>query len=263
MDISEIYLNRLFSRDDIYKEVAEKLGCPSVNDSLSLTGAVMKISSPHEFRLYVSDEDVENDTVAEIISTFKECDKNNHSISVEFYTDEFLNLIDEHSRLTRTAKPRSLVHRDGDLHPTVHIWLVKRRDMGIYVLLQKRAPGKDVNPDKFDVSAAGHVSQGGEFRHAAVREMKEELGIDISGSKLELIGLINSVTKYGDINDNEMSAIYLCRENIDTDKLTLQSSEVSEVCWAEIDELLSVMKYNDFPNCISLDELSMIKKAVL
>ena len=60
-----------------------------------------------------------------------------------------------------------------------------------------------------------------------------------------------------------MSAIYLCRENIDTDKLTLQSSEVSEVGWAEIDELLSVMKYNDFPNCISLDELAMIKKAVL
>jgi isopentenyldiphosphate isomerase len=135
--------------------------------------------------------------------------------------------------------------------------------MGIYVLLQKRSPEKDVNPDRYDVSAAGHVSQGGEFRHAAVRELKEELGIDITGNQLELIGLLNNVTKYGDINDNEMSAIYLCRENIDTDKLTLQSSEVSEVVWAEIDELLSVMKYNDFPNCISLDELAMIKKAVL
>ena len=263
MNISEIYLNKLFSREDIYNEVAKKLDCPSVCDSDSLTGAIMEISSPHEFRLYVSDEKIENETVDEIIEAFKSCGKNNHSVSTEVYVDEFLNLIDSHSRLTRTAKPRSLVHRDGDLHPTVHIWLVKRRDMGIYVLLQKRSPEKDVNPDRYDVSAAGHVSQGGEFRHSAVREVKEELGIDITGNQLELIGLLNNVTKYGDINDNEMSAIYLCRENIDIDKLTLQSSEVSEVCWAEIDELLSVMKYNDFPNCISLDELAMIKKAVL
>ena len=95
-----------------------------------------------------------------------------------------------------------------------------------------------------------------------MRELKEELGIDITGEKLELIGLINSVTKYGEINDNELSAVYLCREDIDTDQLVLQSSEVSEVCWAEIDEVLSIMKNDDFPNCISLKELDMIKKAV-
>ena len=57
-------------------------------------------------------------------------------------------------------------------------------------------------------------------------------------------------------------AVYICRENIDIEDLVLQSSEVSEVCWAEIDELLSVMKYEDIPNCISLEELDMIKKAV-
>ena len=51
MNMSEIYLNKLFSREDIYNEVAEKLDCPSVCDSDSLTGAIMEISSPHEFRL--------------------------------------------------------------------------------------------------------------------------------------------------------------------------------------------------------------------
>lgn len=262
MEISEIYLNRLSESSELYKEVAEKLGIDRITDKASLSGALMGLDSPHTFKLYVSDEDVINPAVDEITEVFRSCDGNSHMITVEILEDEFLNLIDEHSRLTRTSKPRSLVHRDGDLHPTVHIWLIKRRDMGIYVLLQKRSPEKDVNPDRYDVSAAGHVSQGGEFRHAAVRELKEELGIEITGEKLELIGLINSVTKCGEINDNELSAIYLCREDIDTDQLVLQSSEVSEVCWAEIDEILSIMKNDDFPNCISLKELDMIKKAV-
>ena len=262
MDVSEIYLNRLFNSDELFSETAKKLGCDNISSFDELKGILMQIDQPHCFKLYVSDEKIDNKTVEDMISVFKECADNNRMISTEVFEDEFLNLIDTHSRLTHSAKPRSLVHRDGDLHPTVHIWLIKRRDMGIYVLLQKRSPEKDVNPDRYDVSAAGHVSQGGEFRHAAVRELKEELGIDISGEKLELIGLINHHTQYGDINDNELSAVYLCRENIDTDNLVLQSSEVSEVCWAEIDEMLSCMKNADFPNCISTDELNMIKKAV-
>lgn len=262
MDVSEIYLNRLMNSDELYSETAGKIGCENVTDAASLKGALMQLDQPHYFKLYVSDEKTDNPTVDEIISIFKDCDENSHMVDTEVFEDEFLNLIDSHSRLTHSAKPRSLVHRDGDLHPTVHIWLIKRRDMGIYVLLQKRSPEKDVNPDRFDVSAAGHVSQGGEFRHAAVRELYEELGIEISGEKLELIGLINHRTQYGDINDNELSAVYLCRENIDTDSLVLQSSEVSEVCWAEIDEMISCMKNDDFPNCISTDELDMIKKAV-
>lgn len=258
MEVSEIYLNRLLSSEELYGDVAGKLGIPGISGRDELAAALAEQSSPREYRLYVSDENVQNAAVDEIAEVFRESGS-----KCSFITDEFLNLIDEHSRLTRSAKPRSLVHRDGDLHPTVHIWLIKRRDMGIFVLLQKRAPGKDVNPGKYDVSAAGHVSQGGEFRHAAVRELKEELGIETTGEKLELIGLFNNVERYGDINDNELSAVYLCREEVDADSLVLQDSEVSEVCWAEIDEMLSVMKNGGFPpNCISLKELDMIKKAV-
>jgi isopentenyldiphosphate isomerase len=262
MEIHEIYLNKLFSREELYKETASKLGCGSISGKDELMGCLMSFTKPHEFRLYVSDEDVENEAVSEITDVFKTCDANSHMVSTEILVDEFLNLIDSHSRLTHAAKPRSLVHRDGDLHPTVHIWLIKRRDMGLYVLLQKRSHEKVINPDCYDVSAAGHVSQGGEFRHAAVRELKEELGIDITGNQLELIGLRNNYYSKGDIKDNELSAVYLCRENIDADKLVLQSSEVSEVCWVEIDEFLSIMKVEDLPNCISMEELSMIKKAV-
>ena len=222
MEVSEIYLNRLLSSEELYGDVAGKLGIPGISGRDELAAALAEQSSPREYRLYVSDENVQNAAVDEIAEVFRESGS-----KCSFITDEFLNLIDEHSRLTRSAKPRSLVHRDGDLHPTVH------------------------------------VSQGGEFRHAAVRELKEELGIETTGEKLELIGLLNNVERYDGINDNELSAVYLCREEVDADSLVLQDSEVSEVCWAEIDEMLSVMKNGGFPpNCISLKELDMIKKAV-
>ncbi|MBR4510765.1 MAG: NUDIX domain-containing protein [Ruminococcus sp.] len=262
MDKTEIYLNKLSTREDIYSEIAKKLGNTCVSGRDELTGALMNISDDVCFRLYVSSEDTENAAVSEAAEVFSECGKNNPHISMEIIEDEFLNLIDSEARLTSVAKPRSLVHRDGELHPAVHIWIIKRKDMGIYVLLQKRSHDKNIHPDCYDVSAAGHVAQGEEFRSTAVRETAEELGLKIHGSRLELIGLHRNQYISGDINDNELRAIYLCREEVDADRLVLQSAEVSDVCWAEIDELLAVMHDGDFKHCLDLEELAMIKKAV-
>jgi len=262
MEDIEIFLSRLAAEDKLYDELAQKLGTTDITDKFRLAGAVAEKGSPASYKIYISDEELPNAAIDEIKSVFTEAAEEDRGINVEFISDEFLNLIDDRARITAASKPRTLVHRDGDLHPTVHIWMIKRRDMGVFVLLQKRAHEKEINPDCYDVSAAGHVSQGDEFRYTALKEVHEELGLDIGRSKLEFIGLKKAEYSKDDIHDNELVAVYICRENIDIEDLVLQSSEVSEVCWAEIDELLSVMKYEDIPNCISLEELDMIKKAV-
>ncbi len=59
-----------------------------------------------------------------------------------------------------------------------------------------------------------------------------------------------------------MSAVYLYHDDVKIENLTLQASEVSEVCWVEIDELLSVMKHGSVNHCINIDELYKIKKMV-
>ncbi len=262
MEDVEIFLSRLASENKLYEETAKKMGSPEIIDKFTLAGAVADKASPVSYKIYISDEELPNETIDEIKSVFAEAAENDKDVNVEFISDEFLNIIDDRARITSESKPRSLVHRDGELHPTVHVWMIKRRDMGVFVLLQKRAHNKEINPDCFDVSAAGHVSQGDEFRYTALKEVHEELGLDIERSKLEFIGLKRAEYSKGDIHDNELVAVYICRESINIEDLTLQSSEVSEVCWAEIDELLSIMKYEDIPNCISLEELDMIKKAV-
>ena len=262
MEDVEIFLSKLSTEEKLYAETAKKLGNAEINDKFTLAGAIAENGAPASYKVFISNEDIKSETIDDIKAVFTEAAEQNKDIKVEFIIDEFLNLIDDKARITADSKPRTLVHRDGELHPTVHIWMIKRRDMGVFVLLQKRAHEKDINPDCYDVSAAGHVSQGEEFRHTALKEVREELGLDINRSQLEFIGLKKSEYNKGDIHDNELVAVYICRENINIEDLTLQSSEVSEVCWAEIDELISIMKYEDIPNCISHKELDMIKKAV-
>ena len=83
-----------------------------------------------------------------------------------------------------------MVHRDGDLHRTVHMWVVrKREDGGIDVLLQKRSKDKDSYPGCYDISSAGHVQAGDEFENAALRELEEELGIKALREDLRFIGI--------------------------------------------------------------------------
>lgn len=258
MDTIEIFLNKLSSEKELYDELSSKLECGSITEKSKLSAVLSDWNKDIGFKLFISDENISNETVDEIIEAFHEC----KNISCETVTDEFLNVIGENERITHLSKPRSLIHRDGDLHPTVHVWIVKRKDMGIFVLLQKRASEKEIYPDCYDVSVAGHVSQGMEFRKTAVKEAYEELGLEIPAGKLAHIGNRRISHSSGKINDNEMSAVYIYRENVDINDLVLQKSEVSEVCWAEIDEILAAMKTENFPNCISIDELSMIKKTL-
>ena len=259
--IIEIYLSRLASAQENYRRTAAAVGADKISCTEELEAFVKGLGKDAAFDIYISDEKHECPSADEIKEVFLRLAEE-QNIKVNVTEDEFLNLVDSGSRLTEDSKPRSLVHRDGDLHPAVHVWIIKRRDMGVYVLLQKRADMKDTDPGCYDVSVAGHLSQGDEFRSAAVRETAEELGVKIHGSQLRHIGNLNSHTVTNGVDDNEYVAVYIYREPVDEEGITLQQDEVSEVCWAEVDELLAVMDDEDFPNCIDVRELVMIKKAV-
>lgn len=257
MDDIEIYLSKLADRKNIYSEISAKTSA-DISDGKALAEYLSGLPENVKFRLYISDEEKTSDTVSEVVDIFKtDCGN-----SFEIIQDEFLNLIDEEGHILPESKPRSLVHRDGDLHPAVHTWVIMEKDMGVYVLLQKRSAEKQIHPDCYDVSSAGHVPQGEEFRISAVREAAEELGIELRESDLQFLSLHRSSYNCGDIHDNEIRAVYLCTKKIDTDSLVLQASEVSGVVWAELDELLAARNVSNFQNCIDYDELFMIKKAV-
>ena len=261
MDTIEIFLNRLSSAEEVYCSVSKRVGCESIKDKASLDNYLASLENA-AFTVYMSTEDNGEAPADEALECFENAAEANDNISVVKIKDEFVNLVDENDRIISKSLPRSYVHRKGLVHPTVHIWFIRRRDMGISVLLQKRSHEKDVCPDCYDVSAAGHVKQGDEFRHTALREIHEELGIEIPSNKLEFIGIRHNHHEEENISDSELVAVYIYRGDIHRAELTLQESEVSEVCWAEIDEIISLMKHDRIKCCVSLDEFKMIKKAV-
>jgi isopentenyldiphosphate isomerase len=69
---------------------------------------------------------------------------------------------------------RKDIHRLGLMHRTVHV-LVFDKQGRLY--LQKRSAEKDNYPGLWTSSAGGHVEAEESYRHAAYRELYEELGL--------------------------------------------------------------------------------------
>lgn len=178
---------------------------------------------------------------------------------------ELFDVLDEDGRKTGVVRERSLVHMDGVPHGTAHIWVVRKNGDKTYdLLLQKRSRGKDSYPGCYDISSAGHVQAGDEFLPSAVRELKEELGIEAREEDLEFAGFHKGYMEdmfYGSMfRDSEVSAVYVYRKTVDADQLTLQKEEVESVMWMELGQCVEAVRNHGIPNCIYLDELEMIER---
>ena len=177
---------------------------------------------------------------------------------------EMFDIVDENGEPTGTVKERTKVHEDGDLYRTSHVWIVRDNNKGgLDVLLQKRSESKDSNPGCYDISSAGHIPAGCGYLDSALRELKEELGIDASSEELEL-RLIRRIS-YSDIfhgklfKDNQVTRVYKMKRNdIDIEKLNLQKEEVEEVIWMDYEECIKAVKNNTIKHCIYLEELEKL-----
>ncbi|WP_138262961.1 NUDIX domain-containing protein [[Clostridium] hylemonae] len=161
------------------------------------------------------------------------------------------------------VRERGVAHREGSLHATVHIWVVRENDKsGFDVLLQKRSASKDSHPGFYDISSAGHIAAGEDYLPTAVRELSEELGISASESELQYVGIHRGGFEdvfYGrPFKDEELSAVYVYAEPVSTGELRLQESEVEEVVWIDYEECRKRMEDGTLKNCVYADEFEMV-----
>jgi len=149
-------------------------------------------------------------------------------------------------------KARGEVHRDGDWHRSVHVWLGD--EMG-RLLLQRRSEHKDTHPGLWDVSCAGHISAGDGSLDTAQKELEEELGFAVGLAELEacFVGTFASTmrgitAKHGAFECNEYQDIYLFitpSASLDADKLVLGAGEVAGVQMIDATELISAWERED------------------
>lgn len=175
---------------------------------------------------------------------------------------EFFDVLDENGEKTGRIKERSLVHEDGDVHGTSHIWVVRRTEEGYDVLLQKRSADKDSFPGCYDISSAGHVAAGSGYLETAVREIGEELGISASKDDLHFIGFHKGIMNgnfYGrDFQNHEISAVYVYDKPVKMENISLQEEEVEEVIWMDYDTCQKKMEKDEISHCIFQDEFKML-----
>ena len=127
--------------------------------------------------------------------------------------EEMLDLVSEQGDPIGRAVPRSEAHRLGLRHRTSHVWLVRRKNSVLEVLLQKRSDEKDSFPGCYDISSAGHIPAGQGFVDSALRELKEELGVTAQPQDLILCGQrgfqFSAVFHGKPFKDNQVSNVYL------------------------------------------------------
>lgn len=158
--------------------------------------------------------------------------------------EELIDVLDASGNFTGAVKPKSEVHRDGDWHRSVHVWIVTPDGR---VLLQKRASTKKSHPGLWDISAAGHISAGESSLDSALRETEEELGLRLAAEELKLVAQsrIEWALNDGRFLENEFHDIYLLRRDVDLSSLRLQASEVDDARLVTLEELRALVVQRD------------------
>lgn len=144
-------------------------------------------------------------------------------------------IVDEHDAVIGSARLEE-VWQKGLYHRIVRIMV--EDDQG-RILLQKRSADMELYPNCWGESGSGHVDAGETYDHAAVRELKEEVGI--KGLPLKAIANYQTHGTYQGRILNRFNRVYRARFTQDT-PMHADREEVSDVQWftlATIRELIA------------------------
>src|SRR5712671_4334508 len=90
-------------------------------------------------------------------------------------SEDIFDLVNERDEVIGQA-PRQEVHARGLWHRAVHVLVFNARGE---VFLQKRSMKKDIAAGKWDSSSSGHLDSGEDYDACAVRELREEIGLEL------------------------------------------------------------------------------------
>ena len=152
---------------------------------------------------------------------------------------EYLDVFDCFMEKTGTEE-RKIVHSKGLWHQTFHCWIIKKVKNKIYVIFQKRSEKKSDSPNMLDITAAGHLEVG-ETKEDGIREVKEELGINVPYGNLKYLGIRIEVIDVPYFKNNEFQHVYLLEDNRNLEEYTLQESEVAGLVAIELNEGLKLL----------------------
>lgn len=143
---------------------------------------------------------------------------------------------------TGLTKPRFEVHRDGDWHRAVHVWVAGRDEADEpFLMFQQRSLAKDTHPGRLDATVGGHY-RAGERLEQAIREIEEEIGIEPDLSALRLLGVrvCASELEAGTL-DRELQDVFLLEDSRPLTAYRPHPAEVASLVRFRLADLLPVL----------------------
>lgn len=140
--------------------------------------------------------------------------------------DEMLDVLDASGNKMGISKKRTEVHRDGDWHETVHVYVV---DAAGNLLLQKRAGHLKASPHKLQISVSGHVKAGKTVEDDVLIEAQEEFGVVLDPVRLRQDARIKKSYKSGRVLNREFSTVFFYQVTDEEKEKIGQSYDLNEM----------------------------------
>lgn len=173
--------------------------------------------------------------------------------------DEKVDILDPRGEKTGRVAWKSEAHRSGLWHRCFHCWLVSPGEPsdaevsdaeapsgGPYLLVQRRAAGKETWPDRLDVTVAGHLGAGEEALDG-LREVEEELGLSVRPKELIPLGTRRVEAEIPAGLDREFHDVFLLVRSLRPEELRLQEEEVAAVARLRIDDVEALCGGSEVP----------------
>lgn len=155
--------------------------------------------------------------------------------------DELVDIYSSTQQFLGIAKKLEEVHRDGDWHRTFHCWIVNPNYENGSMLLQWRGNWKRNWPGRVDAAAAGHYEHG-ESLEGGLRELKEELGIEINHEDLIDVGVRLTVEDFENgVKNREFQDVRFLLDNRNISEYTVNYPEVGGLVYLTIDAGLRLL----------------------
>lgn len=144
---------------------------------------------------------------------------------------ELVDILNKQKEFTGETVDKHNVPK-GMYRLSVHIWIINDKNE---ILLQQRLRTAHKFPNMWS-NTGGAVQAGESSIVGAIRELKEELGIDVSKEELEFIASYKRPKDYADV--------WLLNKNVNVDDIIIAKDEVQDIKWVAMPEFEEMINNN-------------------
>lgn len=159
--------------------------------------------------------------------------------------EEMIDVLDENGVKTGEIVTRKEVHKRGLWHRAIVVAIINEKNE---ILIQQRSANKEKNPNKWDISAAGHISSGQDALMGATREINEEvsvnLGFNVEVKEFRFMYSFRKQQVFSEnFIENQFYDFFVLRQNgLNKNSIKFQKEEVQNIDFVTISQLNEMRK---------------------